>query len=72
LALVDTTLQDFWWVPFITLCALWNWPEVIWMTWSWAEKGDLFLFYFMVLEFELRAYTLSHSTRPFSYCVFLR
>jgi hypothetical protein len=34
LALVDTTLQDFWWVPFITLCALWNWPEVIWMTWS--------------------------------------
>jgi hypothetical protein len=36
--------------------------------WSWTHQGlsaSVFFFFFAVLGFELRAYTLSHSASPF-------
>jgi hypothetical protein len=41
--------------------------------WSWTHQGlsaSVFFFFFAVLGFELRAYTLSHSTSPYLRWVF--
>jgi hypothetical protein len=41
--------------------------------WPYCDRGYLFLFcLFAVLEFELRAFTLSHSTSPVLWWVFSR
>jgi hypothetical protein len=42
-----------------------------WEVNCWRKKGSLYFFFFLVvLGFELRAYTLSHSTSPFLWCFF--